>query len=41
VGVWSWSKGEVALETFGRLGGEVRAALEADAADVERFLAAE
>ncbi|MDX6671405.1 MAG: hypothetical protein QOI91_1768 [Solirubrobacteraceae bacterium] len=40
VGVWSWSKGEVALETFGRLSREVRTALEADAADVRRFLAA-
>jgi hypothetical protein len=33
-------KGKVALEPFGRLGPGARAALEAEAADVERFLSA-
>jgi hypothetical protein len=40
VGVWSWSRGEVALTPFGRLSRELRAGLEADAADVQRFLGA-
>ena len=37
---WSMPGGEVVLEPFARLGREDRAALEADAADVVRFLSA-
>ena len=37
-GTWTLRGGEVALELFGRLGRADRAALEADAADVLRFL---
>jgi hypothetical protein len=38
--IWRIHGGEVALEPFGRLGREDAAALEADADDVKRFLAA-
>jgi winged helix DNA-binding protein len=38
-GIWSLRGGEVALEPFGRLGRADAAALEADAADMLRFLA--
>jgi hypothetical protein len=37
-GVWRWAGGRVALEPFGRLAAADRAALDADAADVARFL---
>jgi hypothetical protein len=37
---WSMPRGEVVLEPFGRLTNKDRAALQADAADVVRFLAA-
>jgi DNA glycosylase AlkZ-like len=37
-GTWSMPKGEVALEPLGRISKADRAALERDAADVERFL---
>ena len=39
-GTWKFAAGKVTLEPFGRLAGADRAALEADAADVERFLQA-
>ena len=38
VGTWSAARGEVKLEPFGRLPAGGRAALEADARDVEAFL---
>ena len=38
---WSWRSGEVELEPFGRLAKADAAALDAEAADVERFLALE
>jgi hypothetical protein len=37
---WKLEKGTVAIEPFGRIARPDRAALDADAADVERFLAA-
>jgi hypothetical protein len=40
VATWSMPAGTVELAPFGRLAREVRAALDRDAADVERFLAA-
>jgi hypothetical protein len=39
VAIWSLAGGRVELKPFGRLRREVRAALDADAADVTRFLA--
>jgi hypothetical protein len=39
-GTWKMPGGRVALEPFGRLSGDDHAALEAEAADVERFLSA-
>jgi hypothetical protein len=38
---WRWTKGEVALDPFERLPAAQRTALEADAADVARFLQSE
>jgi hypothetical protein len=38
VGRWRWAKGSVDLEPFEDLSAEVRAALDAEAADVARFL---
>ncbi|HEX6228221.1 MAG TPA: winged helix DNA-binding domain-containing protein [Solirubrobacterales bacterium] len=37
-GLWKWTKNEVSLDLSARLASEARAALEAEAADVARFL---
>jgi Winged helix DNA-binding domain len=39
VGTWTFAAGKVGLSPFGKLDDDVRAALDADAADVTRFLA--
>jgi hypothetical protein len=39
-GIWSWSDGQVVLETLGDLPDSVKAALAAEASDVRRFLGA-
>lgn len=38
-GIWSWTRGQVALDGFGPLPADAEAALAADARDVQRFLA--
>jgi DNA glycosylase AlkZ-like len=40
-GMWSWTAGQVKLEAFGALAEETRAALAAEARDVQRFLGGE
>ena len=40
VATWRLVKGKVAIEPLGRIAKKDRAALDADAADVERFMAA-
>ena len=38
VATWRLAKGKVAIEPLGRISKAARAALDADAADVERFM---
>ena len=38
VATWRLAKGKVAIEPLGRISKATRAALDADAADVERFM---
>jgi hypothetical protein len=39
VGTWKLNRGKVTIEPLGRIGKQANAALAADAADVERFMA--